>query len=75
LAAFLRHDGASDEFPCKHEHDWEMRLVTRMETKTTDTRSTTLKRARCTSSTSCRCGQQLDLCVRDHCPRCGRSIR
>ncbi|NUS50754.1 MAG: hypothetical protein HOQ22_06905 [Nocardioidaceae bacterium] len=52
-----------------------MRLVTRTETKTKDTRSTALKRARCSSSSSCRCGQQLDLCVRDHCPRCGRSIR
>jgi len=52
-----------------------MRLVTRTENKTTvDTRSTTMTRARCNSTASCNCGQQLDLCVRAHCPRCGRSI-
>jgi hypothetical protein len=22
----------------------------------------------------CRCGQQLDVCVRAHCPRCGRTL-
>jgi hypothetical protein len=22
----------------------------------------------------CRCGQELDMCARAHCPRCGRSI-
>ncbi len=57
------------------EH-WEMRLVTRTETKTTVvTRSAkTETRARCSRSTDCHCGQQLDLCVRAHCPRCGRSI-
>jgi len=32
------------------------------------------RHARCTSSTDCRCGQQLDMCARAHCPRCGRSI-
>ena len=55
---------------------WEMRLVSRTETKTTAvTRSTkTETRARCSRSTDCRGGQQLDLCVRAHCPRCGRSI-
>jgi hypothetical protein len=55
---------------------WEMRLVTRTETSTTVvTRATkTETRARCNRSTDCRCGQQLDLCVRAHCPRCGRSI-
>jgi hypothetical protein len=26
-------------------------------------------------STSCGCGQQLDCCQRQHCPRCGRSIQ
>jgi hypothetical protein len=31
-------------------------------------------RARCNRSTDCRCGQQLDMCARAHCPRCGRSI-
>jgi hypothetical protein len=24
---------------------------------------------------TCHCGQQLDLCPRQHCPRCGRTIR
>jgi hypothetical protein len=24
---------------------------------------------------NCRCGQQLDCCDRQHCPRCGRSIQ
>ena len=53
-----------------------MRLVTRIETKkTTDTMSVKNQtRARCMRSTDCRCGQQLDMCVRAHCPRCGRSI-
>jgi hypothetical protein len=23
---------------------------------------------------SCRCGQQLDICARAHCPRCGRTL-
>ncbi|MFL6134093.1 MAG: hypothetical protein ACJ72A_14905, partial [Nocardioidaceae bacterium] len=57
--------------------DWEMRLVTRTETKTTaDNRSvTTESRAHCSRSASCRCGQQLDMCARAHCPRCGRSLR
>jgi hypothetical protein len=30
--------------------------------------------ARCNTLTDCRCGQQLDMCARAHCPRCGRSI-
>ena len=34
----------------------------------------TTTRARCNRSTDCRCGQQLDMCARAHCPRCGRSI-
>jgi uncharacterized paraquat-inducible protein A len=32
-------------------------------------------RAGCSRSTNCRCGQQLDVCARDHCPRCGRTLR
>ncbi|MGZ4436407.1 MAG: hypothetical protein ACXVWU_09880 [Nocardioides sp.] len=24
---------------------------------------------------SCACGQQLDVCAREHCPRCGRTLR
>ncbi len=23
---------------------------------------------------SCRCGQQLDVCINEHCPRCGRTL-
>lgn len=23
---------------------------------------------------SCTCGQQLDICARQHCPRCGRTL-
>jgi hypothetical protein len=55
---------------------WEMRLVTRTESMTAveirSAKNTT--RARCNRSTDCRCGQQLDMCARAHCPRCGRSI-
>lgn len=25
-------------------------------------------------SRNCNCGQQLDVCAREHCPRCGRSL-
>jgi hypothetical protein len=53
-----------------------MRLVTRTETKTdAETRSAkTQTHARCSRSLSCACGQQLDMCARAHCPRCGRSL-
>jgi hypothetical protein len=53
-----------------------MRLVTRTEGKIIgETRPTkTNTRARCSRSTDCSCGQQLDMCARAHCPRCGRSI-
>ncbi|HET9759569.1 MAG TPA: hypothetical protein VFP51_07440 [Nocardioidaceae bacterium] len=51
-----------------------MRLVTRTESKTTTDARPTKNRARRSSSASCKCGQQLDLCARAHCPRCGRSI-
>jgi hypothetical protein len=52
-----------------------MRVVTRTETKAgTDARSTTMTRARCNRTTDCHCGQQLDMNVRAHCPRCGRSV-
>lgn len=53
---------------------WEMRLVTRTESKTTAEARKTKTRASRSRSASCNCGQQLDLCVRAHCPRCGRSI-
>ncbi|HYO39370.1 MAG TPA: hypothetical protein VER39_06915 [Nocardioidaceae bacterium] len=40
-----------------------------------DTRSTqTTLHPGCSGSTNCRCGQQLDVCARDHCPRCGRTL-
>jgi len=53
-----------------------MRLVTRIETKTNAGKSPAKgeTRARCSRSASCRCGQQLDLVARAHCPRCGRSL-
>jgi hypothetical protein len=56
-----------------------MRLVTRTQiteaTAAADARSVGIgPRPRCSRSTDCRCGQQLDLSVRAHCPRCGRSI-
>ena len=53
---------------------WEMRLVTRTESKTTTEARPTKTRASRSRTASCNCGQQLDLCVRAHCPRCGRSI-
>jgi hypothetical protein len=42
-------------------------------------RSTTDKRPGLTrvtgsKSRSCTCGQQLDVCARAHCPRCGRTL-
>jgi len=33
-----------------------------------------LTRARGQKSRSCTCGQQLDVCARAHCPRCGRTL-
>ena len=53
---------------------WEMRLVTRTESKTTTDARPAKTRASRSRASSCNCGQQLDLCVRAHCPRCGRSI-
>jgi hypothetical protein len=55
----------------------EMRLVTRTEAKTgTDDvqGKATTKRAYRSHTTDCRCGQQLDLSARAHCPRCGRAV-
>ena len=40
---------------------------------TTDTRSGPT-RAAGSKSRSCTCGQQLDVCARAHCPRCGRTL-
>jgi hypothetical protein len=54
-----------------------MRPVTRTETRTTpESRLTgTLARAHRSGATDCRCGQQLDVHFRAHCPRCGRSLK
>jgi hypothetical protein len=67
---FSRHDCFLGTNP------WEMRVVTRTENKTAaESRSTqTSSRARCSRTADCPCGQQLDMCARAHCPRCGRSI-
>jgi hypothetical protein len=43
-------------------------------TDTTATSSTTQGRSARSRSTNCRCGQQLDVCARAHCPRCGRTL-
>jgi hypothetical protein len=54
-----------------------MRLVTRTEAKTgkdAGSGTTTTQRARRSHSTDCRCGQQLDVSARAHCPRCGRTV-
>jgi hypothetical protein len=48
--------------------------MTRTETTTKANRAQTEARARCNRSTDCRCGQGLDVSVRAHCPRCGRSL-
>lgn len=33
-----------------------------------------LMRVRRQKARSCTCGQQLDVCAREHCPRCGRTL-
>ena len=65
LAGFLRETSTT----------WEMRLVASTDLSTVKTSTTpTMVRAACSRSTDCRCGQQLDLGVRVHCPRCGRAL-
>lgn len=49
-----------------------MRLVISKDTK--NDKRPAMTRARGQRNRSCRCGQQLDVCARAHCPRCGRSI-
>jgi hypothetical protein len=52
-----------------------MRLVTIIEKTNADTRSAGSRGpARRSRVSDCNCGQQLDMCARAHCPRCGRSI-
>jgi uncharacterized paraquat-inducible protein A len=52
--------------------NWEMRLVIGKEIKN-DKRSV-LNRTNGQRTRSCSCGQQLDVCARAHCPRCGRNL-
>jgi hypothetical protein len=40
---------------------------------TTDTKPVVLH-TRGAAGHSCACGQQLDVCAREHCPRCGRTL-
>jgi hypothetical protein len=47
--------------------------MTRTET-TTALRSAKQARPHNSRTKDCRCGQGLDVCVRAHCPRCGRSL-
>jgi hypothetical protein len=53
-----------------------MRLMSRTDKNASaDIRSIGIqRRARRSRLTDCHCGQQLDVCARAHCPRCGRSI-
>jgi uncharacterized paraquat-inducible protein A len=50
----------------------EMRPVISTDRKT-DTRPA-MTRSRGQHTVSCSCGQQLDVCARAHCPRCGRNL-
>jgi uncharacterized paraquat-inducible protein A len=54
------------------EGNWEMRLVIAKETK--NDKRPVLNRASGQRTRSCSCGQQLDVCARAHCPRCGRNL-
>jgi predicted amidophosphoribosyltransferase len=49
-----------------------MRLVIGKETK--NDKRPVLNRASGQRTRSCSCGQQLDVCARAHCPRCGRNL-
>ncbi|MBA2464116.1 MAG: hypothetical protein H0V42_03955 [Nocardioidaceae bacterium] len=49
-----------------------MRLVISMEGTTNRDKRPAL--AMGPRTRSCNCGQQLDVCVRAHCPRCGRTL-
>jgi hypothetical protein len=52
----------------------EMILVIGNETKVSNDKRPASTGARGTGVRSCRCGQQLDVCARQHCPRCGRTL-
>ncbi len=51
-----------------------MRHVVTKEDKVTNDKRPTPVRARGTRARACPCGQQLDICGRAHCPRCGRTL-
>jgi predicted amidophosphoribosyltransferase len=51
-----------------------MRLVIGKDTKKSLDKRPLMARARGQQTRSCRCGQQLDVCARAHCPRCGRTL-
>jgi uncharacterized paraquat-inducible protein A len=52
--------------------NWEMRLVIGKEIK--NDKRPALNRTSGQRTRSCSCGQQLDVCARAHCPRCGRNL-
>jgi hypothetical protein len=54
--------------------DWEMSLVIGKDSKNSFDKRPVLTRARGQRTMTCRCGQQLDVCARAHCPRCGRTL-
>ena len=49
-----------------------MRPVISTDSKTDNRPAMT--RSRGQHTVSCSCGQQLDVCARAHCPRCGRNL-
>jgi hypothetical protein len=49
-----------------------MRLVISKDTK--NDKRAVLNRTSGQRARSCSCGQQLDVCARAHCPRCGRNL-
>ncbi|QNN52689.1 hypothetical protein [Nocardioides mesophilus] len=49
-----------------------MRLVITKDSKNGRDKRTSGERGQ--RSRSCNCGQQLDICARAHCPRCGRTL-
>ncbi len=52
-----------------------MSLVIAKDKKNTVDNQPVLRRARGQHFRDCACGQQLDVCTRTHCPRCGRTLR
>jgi hypothetical protein len=51
-----------------------MNLVVSKNNKVSTDKRPVMTRARGQRTRSCRCGQQLDICARAHCPRCGRTL-